>query len=100
MDSFWWFLAVAVLLAILLWQKFGEQVAAGRLDWHKVLRKAVRKHLVPLLLPQEADAVYDIETSHNPIRSDFWAWLAPDVSVLVSWSELEAMCREELGWSD
>ena len=63
-------------------------------DWTDILRRMVRERLLPLLPGVEA---YDVETSHNPIRTDHWGDPAcytprsiPDVSVVVPWSELLA----------
>ncbi len=36
--------------------------------WHPVLRRLVRDHLLPAL--EQEVVVYDIETSHNPIRAE------------------------------
>ena len=47
----------------------GDEVGFA-LDWHAVLRKLVRKHLLPALEDAgHSVEVYDIETNHNPIRA-------------------------------
>lgn len=38
-------------------------------DWHAVLRKLVRDHLLPALAEHHEVEVYDIGTQHNPIRA-------------------------------
>ena len=39
-------------------------------DWRKALRILVRRHLLPELERHHRIVVYDIETSHNPIRAE------------------------------
>ena len=38
-------------------------------DWHAVLRRLVREHLLPALAEHHEVEVYDVETNHNPIRA-------------------------------
>lgn len=54
------------------------------IDWHNTLRGLVRDYLLPEFPDGERPEVYDIETSHNPIRTDdFTDDDAPDVEVMV-----------------
>lgn len=82
-----------------------ELEADERLDeiaahWHDVLRRLVRKHLVPLL--PEGVRVYDIETIHNPIRTDHWGKpsdegtfeSAPDIEVTVTINDILTAAEE------
>lgn len=64
-------------------------------DWHAVLRRVVRARLLPLLSPEVALTVYDIETCHNPIRTDYWCddGFPPNILVVVLWDELVAECQ-------
>ncbi len=68
---------------------------APRVGWTDVLRGLVRKHLVPLLPP--GVEVYDVETIHNPIRTDYWGDPfdnpdTPDIAVTVPWGDVVAAC--------
>ena len=42
-------------------------ISYGKTEWHPILRRLVREHLLPKI-PQQVE-VYDIETIHNPIRA-------------------------------
>jgi hypothetical protein len=44
-------------------------IDGGSVDWHAVLRKLVREHLLPALAEHHDVEVYHIETHHNPIRA-------------------------------
>lgn len=70
-----------------LFDYFYDNDLMDSFDWHEVLQKLVRKHLVPLL-PEDLE-VYDMLTSHNPIRTDYWGerpdhYDVPDISVSVT----------------
>jgi len=50
------------------WDAIG--VDYNRIDWHAVLRRLVREHLVPAMeTAGHAVEVFDIDTIHNPIRA-------------------------------
>ena len=72
-------------------------IAAGistEMDWHRVLVQLVRDRLLPLLPDVQ---VYEIETSHNPIRATQETWdsaYASGVSVIVDWADVLATARE------
>jgi hypothetical protein len=48
-------------------QEFGLDLFT--VDWHVVLRRLVRAHLLPALAEHHEVEVYDIDTNHNPIRA-------------------------------
>lgn len=88
-----------------LWDYMDELGWDGAgVDWHPALRLLVRRHLLPVL-DQQVE-VYDIETSHNPIRvesvdgveidcheSNKHITLTPE-HVVVSWEQIETAIRE------
>ncbi len=39
-------------------------------DWHNTLRGLVRDFLLPAFADGDRPEVYDVETTHNPIRTD------------------------------
>lgn len=51
------------------WDWLDERDPTGyeRYEWHPVLRRLVREHLVPKL--DQRVEVIDIETNHNPVRA-------------------------------
>lgn len=50
------------------WDDIG--VDYNSIDWHEVLRKLVRSHLVPAIeAAGHTVEVYDIDTCHNPVRA-------------------------------
>lgn len=88
---------------------WGDLVDHNAFDWHAVLRRLVRTHLLPELQKHHDVEVHDVETAHNPIR----AWridgrevaypadaveLRPE-SVTVSYGDVMAAVRAELAAS-
>jgi hypothetical protein len=80
-----------------LWDILDDLVIPTDLvNWHEVLRRLVRMHLVPLL-PAGIE-VYNVETIHNPIRTDHWGDPSgdpepPDISVMIPWPDVVAACE-------
>lgn len=79
---------------------FGRGVDPDRVDWHGVLRVLVRRYLAPEL--PDGVEVYDIETLHNPVRTDAWGDPydipdAPDIWVRVSLEQILGAVQEVQG---
>ena len=85
-----------------LWDMLDDAGIHGG-DWHRTLRRVVRDRLVPLLPPEIAATVYDSETTHNPVRTDYWGEdksSVPDIAVTVTWAELFEECLRDIDGSD
>lgn len=75
-----------------VWDELGDDLVHA-VNWHEALRVLVRRHLVPLL--PAGTKVYDVETNHNPIRTDDWSdEAAPDVWVEVRIEDIRAVVAQ------
>lgn len=72
-------------------------------DWDPILRRLVREHLLPVI--EQNVVVYDINTSHNPIRAETDRGDNPNItltpeSVTVPYPAVARLIAEIDGWSD
>lgn len=85
---------------------YDEQPWPKGANWHTALRILVRRHLVPII--EQTIEVYDIDTTHNPIRAssvegqavddlaiDHPFILTPEC-VEVTWEQIEAAICESV----